>query len=299
MKIKQDNYRIRKFRILLHKGLPRWINSALLIVILCLTYISHELQADIVKLEDGTILNGKIIKETGGDITFSNSYGTFSIEKKKIKKKVITSSYEEDLKLFQNEGIKVSRNTVKKNYNAGIKIKNKKKSLESKKDTGSYPYRKISMYLFYSRALGELGSIISNGIGLHLNCDFGLPVILNYTSRWYLPDIKIETSFYYFFKSPSSSMFFSAGAGPQWSFPFRNMEWGSFHFFAITGMTAISAKGDDYSGNGLTFSIRPAIGYSYPVQQLEILFQISYLYVYDSGLPLQSVGISAGAAYIF
>jgi len=270
--------------------------------ILFIFLIISELSSDIIKLKDGTVLNGKIIKETDRNFKFSNSYGTFLIQKKKIRQKLITSSYKEDLKFYQKEGTKVKKQIVKKNYKAGLEIKNtEEKNSKSSKGDNNFPscHNYLSLYLSYNRALGELGSIITNGIGIHLNYDLGLYVLMNYSPKWYIPNVKFETTFYYFFSGPSTATFFSAGAGPQWNFPVYHKNRGAFYFFFLPEMTAIWATSTNYNVRGLTFSIRSACGYRYPLRQINLLFQIQYLYVYDSGLPLHSIGLSAGAGYLF
>ena len=79
--------------------------------------------ADIIVMNNGMIVNGKLIKETVPRYLFTNSYGTFNIKKELVKEIYITGSYTEDMAIMKKMGVKIDEDVIKKNIDDGMKRK--------------------------------------------------------------------------------------------------------------------------------------------------------------------------------
>ncbi len=97
------------------------------VIIFILIMIGTESIADTVKLYNGTILVGKIIKEDDSAITFANSYGTFKIKRIRIDDIYKTDSYDEDIEIHRKMKFPVNLYKIRVNYIAGLNRKEGKK----------------------------------------------------------------------------------------------------------------------------------------------------------------------------
>src|SRR3990172_11448829 len=84
--------------------------------------------ADTIKLIDGSILVGKIVKESTDSMIFSNAYGSFKIKLSNIIDINRTNDYTEDIDNLRKMGVNVNEGEIKRNVEAG---QGKKLHLES------------------------------------------------------------------------------------------------------------------------------------------------------------------------
>jgi len=140
------------------------------IVILCTGLSLEQNYADVIIMKDGNILNGKITKKTKDSITFSNTYGDFTISLNKIKEKVITSSAAEDVKVYKSKGIVVQIDQVMKNYAEGQKKVDKQQNSD-KPGTQVAPRKLIHSVSFLGGSripLGNTSDFFQNGTNIEL-----------------------------------------------------------------------------------------------------------------------------------
>ena len=76
-------------------------------------------RADIVFLNDGSVLTGKVIRSGETEFEFRNSYGTFTIKAAQVRKKHITASYREDIEICRKQNLKLQESDIRRNYEAG------------------------------------------------------------------------------------------------------------------------------------------------------------------------------------
>jgi len=89
--------------------------------------------ADIIVMNNGMLINGKLIKETVARYLFTNSYGTFNIKKELVKEIYITGSYTEDIAIMKKMGAKIDEDIIKKNIDEGMKRKKIEEAKAEKK----------------------------------------------------------------------------------------------------------------------------------------------------------------------
>jgi hypothetical protein len=89
--------------------------------------------ADIIVMNNGMLINGKLIKETVPRYLFTNSYGTFNIKKELVKEIYITGSYTEDIAIMKKLGAKIDEDIIKKNIEEGMKRKKIEEAKAEKK----------------------------------------------------------------------------------------------------------------------------------------------------------------------
>ena len=76
-------------------------------------------RGDIMKLDTGEVLNGKIIQQSSDNVVFASSAKTLTVPRKSIVEVFKTSSPDEDRKLLEKLGKRVSAEEIKINYKAG------------------------------------------------------------------------------------------------------------------------------------------------------------------------------------
>lgn len=153
--------------------------------------------ADTIHLTDRMVLTGKVISETDEAIEFGNSYGTFTVQKKDIRKIYVTDSYKEDMKILKRLRQRINEKSIRKNVLAGVKIINEggsgsgsvsgddKKKKDTKAAQGNntpwnYGRLVISGSYFstfmstYGQQYRKINSILPSGIGAELAYEQGL-----------------------------------------------------------------------------------------------------------------------------
>jgi hypothetical protein len=89
--------------------------------------------ADIIVMDNGMLLNGKLIKETAARYQFTNAYGSFNIRKELVKEIYVTGSYTEDIEIMKKMGAKIDEAVIKKNIEEGMKRKRIEEARAEKK----------------------------------------------------------------------------------------------------------------------------------------------------------------------
>lgn len=112
------------------------------------------LYSDIIKLETGEILNGKIIQQSSDSVVFASSAKTLTVQRTSIIEIFKTSSPEEDRKLLVKLGKSVSTDEIRTNYKAG------EEKLEQFLSTGTIAEKKTEPAQTAERALFIYGGAV-------------------------------------------------------------------------------------------------------------------------------------------
>lgn len=75
--------------------------------------------ADVVRLTDGSIINGKVKSQTANSIMMKNRYGYFKIKRSIIKELIITDDYTQDVEILKKKGIDVDIKKIIEDRKAG------------------------------------------------------------------------------------------------------------------------------------------------------------------------------------
>ena len=89
------------------------------IAIISFLALPAALHGDIIKLNTGEILNGKIIQQSSDSVVFASSAKTLTVQRKSIIEIFKTSSPEDDRKLLMKMGKSFSTDEIRTNYKAG------------------------------------------------------------------------------------------------------------------------------------------------------------------------------------
>ena len=72
--------------------IKRQLSLKNIILLLCFVFISSSAFADIIKLVDGSVIQGKVIRDTDRMYFFTNTYGTFEVQKVHVEKVFVTKT---------------------------------------------------------------------------------------------------------------------------------------------------------------------------------------------------------------
>lgn len=238
--------------------------------------VNNTLFSDVIVTIDDMVLNGKIIEKNDNGIIFGNYYGIFDIKRKLIKSIFETFSYQEDLNLYKKFGKNVNERDIERNFETG----QKKKMERTSKDTSN-----INIFItpFYYRNFLDFKNILPNGYGLSLTADY------NFRSFF---GARIETDYLLSEKSISKINGYSLLIGPVIFFKTKICD---FNFSPMAGMGYYFLNTENDIGEGfskikLSYNFRAIAGISFYFNNLMIMPNIRFNYVYDKTSPLVSIG---------
>jgi hypothetical protein len=133
--------------------------------------------SDIIRLKDGSALNGKIIQQSNADVIFASATATITVQRETIADIFKTESAAEDHALLEKLGKSVSKNDIEKDYYAG------QKKLDQFLETGiivtaprdvSSAAFGLSLYGGPARSFSTLSSAVPWGgyAGIHLDARY-------------------------------------------------------------------------------------------------------------------------------
>ncbi len=238
--------------------------------------------ADTIKLYDGTVLVGKIIREDTSAITFANSYGTFRIKRIRIDDIYKTDSYDEDIEIHRKMKFPVNLYKIRVNYIAGLnrkegkkralillkkdrekreaklkaekekadreKAEKRAKARDRKKRRGQRP---IAGDHWTSGRLSFAGAFHYNLGSSHGALPYGyagyfaLDQGLDFASgsrHPMIPDLRFEGGYLYFKKSSYKLSGYIFGGGLMWAFPSMKNSWGCFVLALVPGASYLEAR---------------------------------------------------------
>jgi hypothetical protein len=259
---------------------------------------SH-LAADVLILNDGMILNGKIVDDKHPEyLEFLNSYGSFTINYAMIEKIYRTENYKEDVIILKNSGIEVNEDEIKKNYHAGEQLLDKDIEVEKNEpdDTGGI-YAGIDF--FYNRNFGDIKTEIPSGMGIFSSVKIPAGFIES-ADKLYISDIECGAGYLYSAEGAKSiqSLFFSAG--PLWSFhhSIRGLDF-NWSLSGLMGLGYYSVKNGKRETEGVKWNITIFAGPEYNFSSVTVNPRLRFDYIYDNYAPLISIGFSLGFGRIF
>ncbi len=305
-------------------------------LILCFIFISSSVFADVLKLIDGSVIQGKIIRDTDRLYFFTNTYGTFEVQKVHVDKTFVTKSFNEDITVSEQNNLKIDTELAEPNYDAGMRKKmlmgdNKKK--RKKKYFEYWDYGRISISAAYFATFSEdiagnstVNKVLPSGFSAQLAYEQGLDMLLELgkkkknkrkkfrSKRKYrktkqrpamMPGLRFEFSYLYFTKDVfvdngreiSGSM---ATGGLMWAFPSPHNVWGCFMLAVLPGYSFLRINNRDinqYKDN-YSFVMTVIFGYEYAIKEkVALLFHARYTYIDDKIVAFHGIGASFGLSF--
>jgi hypothetical protein len=244
--------------------------------------------ADVVSLVDGSVLNGKLIKDSRHEILFVNYYGTFRINKTKIIKIVETRSYEEDIKIKKKMGMDVEEEQIKRNYQAGEAVKQNK---EHKKI-----YARISLTGLGIITFGRLNSVLPFGFGGALDYDQNLSIGNEHA---YIPWLRFEGSYSLYRKKSALVTGYGASGGLMWLVPLGPKQEARLVLSVLAGMSFLDIKKEstNYKAKSNTFTAHSIAGFEFPFGRVALTILGRYTYIYDKTATLHNIGCAIGLSF--
>ena len=119
-------------------------------------------RGDIIKLDSGEILNGKILQQSNTDIIFASSSRTVTVQRGSVVEVFKTASPDEDRVILERMGKSVSDTVLRADYSEGEK---KLEQFLATGDAGTVtgitkPRFDISVYGGFDRTVGQLSSVL-------------------------------------------------------------------------------------------------------------------------------------------
>lgn len=285
---------------------------SILPVIIALLFMSENLIfADTVKLVDGTVLVGKIVKTQKGELIFSNAYGTFTIQAKDITQQYATKNYDEDIQIHRQLGEKINNAAIiqiKKNYIAGVKNKEKiekenepkKKKKKKKKKYGGnlWVSGRLSLSGSFYYTIGDINEVLPLGFSGNFALDQGLDMAIKKRHPM-MPGIRFEFGYLHLEQGTAKISGYMAFTGLIWAFPSMNNSWGNIVLALMPGMSFIDIErvNSNYSVTSNTFSSQIILGYQYSFGVVVLFIHSKYLYIYDKDVLFHSIGFEAGVGF--
>jgi hypothetical protein len=257
--------------------------------------------ADTIKLIDGSILVGKIVKESTDSMIFSNAYGSFKIKLSNIIDINRTNDYTEDIDNLRKMGVNVNEGEIKRNVEAGQgkKLHLESVSKEIKGKAGNqWVQGRISVSGSYFYVPGGIGGRLPWGYSGHIALDQGLDMIPGKRHPM-MPGIRFEGSYLHFNKGSYRISGYSAGGGLMWAMPSMNNKGGCFVFAVMPGASMIEIK-NSYAGKrarSLTFTGNALAGYQVSFGVFSMFLHARYLYIYDQDVLFHSIGGECGFGF--
>lgn len=284
------------------KSLP-----VIIILMIYLLMVPSAIKSDTLIMNNGTLLVGKVKRESSLTIVFKNTYGAFTVRRSDITALYITGSYEEDISIRKKLGMDFDVEEIKKNYAAGQKdLTEKEKTLIAKektselsnvsKNTGLDLTGKFFIESAGIASLGRLRDSIPYGYGGFTGLEAGEKYIDNPGRNSFIPMLRAEAGYLRFEKSDALLSGYTAGVGPLWVFPVSDDSRGNIRFSAEPGISSFSIKKGEVSDSTITFTFHSILGYEYSFDYVSIFLNLRYLYVYDKDVLFNSAGVSAGVS---
>jgi len=283
-------------------------NKSLPVMVMLFIYLllsPSTLQSDTLIMNNGTLLVGKVKRESASAIVFKNTYGAFTVKRSEITALYVTKSYEEDIGVRKKLGMDFDMEEIKKNYAAGQKdltekekiLISKEKIPEAKKEseiTGLKSGGKFFIDAAGLASMGEFRDPIPYGYGGFAGIETGGKYIDKSGRNFFIPWFRAEGGYLSFNRDEYSLRGFTAGAGPLWMFPVSDDCRSNIRFSAEPGVSSFAVKHGDMSSSTVTFTFHSIIGYEYSFDYVSIFLNLRYMYVYDKDVLFNSAGISAG-----
>ncbi|MDY6935474.1 MAG: hypothetical protein SVZ03_14770 [Spirochaetota bacterium] len=272
-----------------------YVFPLLSVVLLC-----NLLFADTVKLSDGSILVGKIIKDDSSKIIFKNSYGSFKIKKRQVKKIYVTRNYNEDIQIHKKLGKDFNEATIKKNYLAGlakreeVKKANLSKGSELKEKDSTWTSMRISISGTHIVTTGRLKKILPKGSGALIAFDQGMDFIIGSKRHFLMPGFRLEVGYLRYEKDPAKVDCITSSGGLLWLFPFIKNGWGNIVLSSLPGVTFLNIEKNSYKESSSTFTLHSLVGYEYSIGAVTIFLHGRYMFVYDKDVNLNGIGGDCG-----
>ncbi len=293
------------------KRLQYFVKVWHLFIIVCTTLYAifdyHVADADTIKLKDGSMLVGKLIKEEKRKVIFSNSFGTFTIKRPDITQLFITESYTEDIKINKQLGKMINKKSIleiQKNYTAGEKNKKKLKVTEHKdKETNSpidqkWVNGRLSFSGSFMWILGEINPVLPYGFNGYFAIDQGLDMIIKKRHAM-MPGIRFEYGYSWAKMGKAQMTGHNGSIGLIWALPSMKNSWGNFVLILLPGMSFlyIEKVNNNYKLTSNTFTAQAVFGYQYSYKAITVFIHARYLYIYDKDVLYQSVGGEFGIGF--
>jgi len=268
-------------------------------IILLVFVISPPLFSDVLILNDGMILNGKIVDDKHPEyLEFVNYHGSFTINYGMIKQIYRTDSYREDVIILKNSGITINEDEIKKNYHAGERELDKDIEIEENEpDYREGIYAGIDFY--YNRNYGDIKTEIPSGMGI---CSSAVipSGFIKYAEKLNISDIEFKAGYLYSAEGDKSIQSLSFSAGPVWSFhhSIRGYDF-NWRLSGLVGLGYYSVKNGDREAGGTKWNITILTGPEYNFSSVTVTPRLRFDYIYDSYSPLAGIGLSLGFGRIF
>ena len=276
--------------------------------------------ADTIRLDDGSILVGKMIKDQSDTVIFSNAFGSFRIKKNRITEFHPTDSYRDDIRIHRQLNLKFNENEIKRNFLAGVEkadsLRGKKEAADKKqadqdgerqrrKDKGSGPDDgdrwnggRISFsgaFLYYlGSGSGNQPYGFSGFLSLDQGLDFGQG-----PPRPGIPGLRFEGGFLYFKQSSLKLQLYTASVGLMWAIPSIKFSAGCFILALMPGMAIYDSgiSGNNASSKAYKFSAQVIAGYQKSWGVFSLFIQARYIYINDTGAAFHSIGGEFGFGF--
>ena len=244
--------------------------------------------ADVVSLTDGTVLNGKLIEDSKHEITFVNFYGTFRIDKTKIIKLVETDNYKEDIKIKSKMGGDIDEEVIKRNYQAGEAVKEKKGHKKI--------YARITLTGFGIVTFGKLNSVLPFGFGGAIDWDLNL---FGSHEHAYIPWVRLEGGYSLYRKKSALVKGYNASGGLMWLVPLNPKQDVRLVLSVLPGISFldIERKSTNYKAKSNTFTAHAIAGIEIPFGRVAFTILGRYTYIYDKEVSLHNVGCAVGLSF--
>lgn len=304
-------------------------------LILFFLFISSNAFADILKLVDGSVVQGKVIRENERLYFFTNTYGTFEVQKVHVEKLFTTNSYKEDIQVSEQNSLNIDVEMAEANYEAGMRKKMLIGKKRGKKKYFEYwDYGRISISATYFTTISAdvaggktVNTVLPNGFSGQFVYEQGLDMLLDLGKKKktkdgrrlrsrkkfrktkqrppMMPGLRVEFSYLYFTKD----LFVDNGReisgstitlGPMWSFPSPHNVWGCFMLAALPGYSFLRINNRDvgeYKDN-YSFAMTLIFGYEYAIKEkVALLFHARYTYIDDKKVAFHGIGGSFGLSF--
>lgn len=241
--------------------------------------------ADIVFLDDGSILTGKVVHSDAQGIQFKNSYGTFSIKTPQIQRKYVTASYREDIEISRKNKLKIPESDIRRNFEAG-----------SAGNTKLWDSGRISVFAQLIRSHGRLDATFPWGAGLSAAFDQGPDIFFKDQRRAFVPGLRIEGGCLGFSKGRASIRGAYAGAGPLWRMSLPD-SMGELVAGALPAVSFLALEDSTFSSTSAKLTLAGLAGWEYGIGAASLFAHARYMHIYDEEASLGGFSLAAGIGY--
>lgn len=253
----------------------------ILIQIAYFLFFESVLWADVISLNDGSVINGIIIQMSDDKIVLKNSFGTFNIDRIYLKSYNKTSTYKEDIRIIKSKGLNVDQTEIKENFLAGLR------SDIDNKNTANEVLKRIQLSGSYLFALGKLEQIFNHGNTIYLSYE---QPTFSFMEKIGIRYFLLDAGYVSYNRSDKQVYGPSILAGPKFFFPYKLFQNGDLTAEINTGISFTTYKSDFHKGSSNTFTFNAAIGYEYLFSNIILGGRIRFNYLYDIDVPLYGLG---------